>query len=181
MLRPELGGGPIVARDAPGTPSLGCSANPFDNGFAFGFADDLSGERIAADRHFRNGEFAGAIVPLNAAQVSNVARFMRVMGADFNGQQAITLLEKAAEFPNSAKAERRINVRLAIADIRDAIQRLRPAQLHISDARPMFKDAIDVLKKNNGGVTANIDRIEDALAIVQDARDAMVIRDDSDD
>ena len=201
---------PLLPGDSAATPSQGCSANPIDNGFAFGIGDASSDERIAADRfnvppvfeamdnppffhahqvntiegsvafyatnrHFRNGEFAGAIVPLNAAQVSNVARFMRVMGADFNAAQAKTLLAKAAEFSSHARYERRINVRLAVADIRDALELLRGAEIHLVDAQPMFRDALLVLEHGRR-VTTRRHKILTAIAVLDAAQEAMIIR-----
>ena len=133
---------------------------------------------FAANRHFRNGDFAGAIVPLNAAQISNVARFMRVMGADFNAEQAITLLEKAVALP---KEQRKLNVRLARKDIKDAIQLLEPVLLHLQDAVPMLEDARSVLKTSgddddDDGVTDKRGKINDAIVILRDAQAEMVIR-----
>ena len=129
----------------------------------------------SSNRHFRNGGFAGAIVPLNASQVSNIGRFLRVMGADFNAQQAITLLAKAAGFSDYYKGARRINVRLAIADIRDALELLRGAEIHIVDAQVMFQDALQVLRP--GRVTTRRDKILTAIAVIEAAQAAMIIHD----
>ena len=169
---------PLIPGDVAGTPSPGCDANPFDNGFAFGFDDELAGQRTpnnrfnapvvfeavdnppffhghqintiegavafyATNRHLRNGEFLPAIVPLNGAQVVNVARFLRVMGADFNAASAITLSRKALGLKRAG--DRKTNAKLALTEVDDAIELLDPVDLHITDAVPLFRKARGLL------------------------------------
>ena len=198
---------PLLPGDGPGTPSAGCDANPFDNGFAFGFDDGLANLRVAdnrfnapvvfeaadnppffhghqintvegavafyaTNRHLRNGEFLPAIVPLNGSQVANVARFVRVMGADFNASAAITLAEKALRLRR--KSNRNINAELALAEVEDAIELLDPVDLHISDAVPLFKEARELLDdaKKRGGKKD----LRKAIRVLKDAQAAMVTR-----
>jgi mono/diheme cytochrome c family protein len=200
---------PLLLGDVTGVPSAGCDANPFDNGFAFGFDDGLTDRRIpnnrfnappvfeaidnppffhghqintvegsvafyATNRHLRNGDFLPAIVPLNGAQVINVARFMRVMGADFNAESAITLLEKALQFRRNQKAHKRTNMKLAIAEIKDAVELLEAVQLHFSDAVPLFKKARIILKKALR--SANNRKLEMAINSLEAAQAAMIDR-----
>jgi hypothetical protein len=200
---------PLLPGDGPGMASAGCDANPFDNGFAFGFDDDSTEQRIAdnrfnippvfeamdnppffhghqintvegsvafyaTNRHLRNGEFLAAIVPLNGAQVINVARFMRVMGADFNAESAVTLLEKALQFPRNQKAHKRTNMNLALAEIEDAVELLEAAQLHFSDAVPLFEEARIILE---GALpSANNRKLEMAINSLEAAQAAMIDR-----
>ena len=200
---------PLLPGDVPDDPSAGCDANPFDNGFAFGFDDDFSDLRVAnnrfnappvfeamdnppffhghqintvegsvafyaTNRHLRNGDFLPAIVPLNGAQVINVARFMRVMGADFNAESAITLLEKALQFPANQKAHKRTNMKLALAEIEDAVELLEAVQLHFSDAVPLFEEASIIIEK--ALPSANNDKLEMAINSLEAAQAAMIDR-----
>lgn len=128
----------------------------------------------AANRHLRNGEFLPAIVPLNAAQVVNVARFMRVMGADFNAESAITLLEKARGFPSRRRALKRTNMTLALAEIEDAIQLLEAVELHLSDAVPLLERARRILGR--ALPSANNRHLRDAVAILKTAQGVMIDR-----
>lgn len=197
------------ANEVPGVPSAGCDANPFDNGFAFGFDDVLADQRLAnnrfnappvfeamdnppffhghqintvegsvafyaTNRYLRNGDFLSAIVPLNGAQVINVARFMRVMGADFNAESAITLLEKARRFRSDRKAYKRTNIRLALAEIEDAVELLEAVELHFDDAVPLFEDARKILATASRS-TNNRD-LDRAIMRLEDAQDAMISR-----
>lgn len=191
---------PLVPGDAAGTPSPGCDANPFDNGFAFGFDDELADQRAAnnrfnapvvfeamdnppffhghqintiegavafyaTNRHLRSGELLPAIVPLNGAQVANVARFLRVMGADFNAASAITLSKKALGLKKAG--DRKTNAQLARAEVDDAIELLDPVDLHITDAVPLFIKARDLLAAasrngNRNTLNAAVDKLEAA-------------------
>jgi hypothetical protein len=203
-----LGAVPLLPGDVPGVPSLGCSANRFDNGFAFGPFDELADQRIARDRfnaptvfeaidtppffhahqidtvegavafyatnrHLRNGDFLGAIVPLNGSQVTNVARFLRVMGADFNAESAITLLNKATMFKSWDVKARRINVSLALHEVEDAIGLLEPVSLHLGDALPLFKKARKVLSHQG---LHNPSKLWELIGLLEDAQDAMIFR-----
>ncbi|MCG8465687.1 MAG: hypothetical protein MI750_12685 [Xanthomonadales bacterium] len=127
----------------------------------------------AANRHMRNGDFLPAIVPLNAPQIINVARFMRVMGSDFNATSAITLLDKAQGFSRFHISARRTNVRLAAFEVEDAIQLLQPVHLHITDAQPKLEQALRILRSPVGFTTRNINR---ARALLQEAQNDMVVR-----
>lgn len=101
----------------------------------------------ATNRHFRNGDFAGAIVPLNAPQVVNVARFLRVMGADFNLRAAVELLIKAAGLSTDQGQARSYNAYLASQDIEDAIRLLDAADIHFQDVVPALNQVLGLLKK----------------------------------
>lgn len=203
-----LGAIPLLPGDMPGTPSRGCSANPFDNGFDFAFDDPFADQRIARDRFnappvfeamdnppffhghqidtiegsvafyatnrlLRNGEFLPAIVPLNGSQVVNVARFLRVMGADFNAKSAIVLLDKARRFPSAQTSIRQTNVRLAKKEVEDAIELLRPVDLHIADAEPLFKEALRILSAFHATSTGSLVA---AIQVLKGAQDAMIMR-----
>lgn len=198
---------PLLPGDGPGVPSEGCDANPFDNGFLFGFNDPFADRRIvnnrfnapvvfesadnppffhghqintiegavafyASVRSLRNGETLPAIVPLNGSQVANVARFIRVMGADFNITSAIQLLEKAKSLRK--RKARSVNIRLAFAETIDAIELLDPVDLHIEDAVPLLKRAKAVLRK--GSKSGNSNRIARATHLLNKAQRAMVTR-----
>jgi cytochrome c peroxidase len=200
---------PLLPGDEPGVPSAGCDANPFDNGFAFGFDDGFADQRAAnnrfnvppvfeamdnppffhghqintvegsvafyaTNRHLRNGDFLPPIVPLNGAQVINVARFMRVMGADFNAGSAITLLEKTLQFPPNQKSNKRTNMKLALAEIEDAVELLEAVQLHFSDAVPLLEEARIIL--GQALPSANNGKLEMAINILEAAQAAMIDR-----
>jgi mono/diheme cytochrome c family protein len=198
---------PLIPGDVAGTPSAGCDANPLDNGFAFGFDDDIADQRAAnnrfnapvvfeavdnppffhghqintiegavafyaTNRHLRNGEFLPAIVPLNGAQVANVARFLRVMGADFNAASAITLSRKALGLKKAGA--RKTNAKLARAEVDDAIELLDPVDLHITDAVPLFRKARDLLvaASRNG----NRNTLNAAVDTMEAAQSSMITR-----
>jgi len=198
---------PLIPGDSDAAPSVGCDANPFDNGTAFGFDDGFAGLRAAnnrfnapvvfeaadnppffhghqintiegavafyaTNRHLRNGEFLPAIVPLNGSQVANVARFIRVMGADFNAASAITLAEKALGLKKNRN--RKTNAKLALAEVVDAIELLDPVDLHISDAVPLFNEARELLEK--AARSGNKSKLSKAIKALQDAQAAMVTR-----
>lgn len=99
----------------------------------------------ATNRHFRNGDFAGAIVPLNAPQVVNVARFLRVMGADFNIRAAVELLVKAAGMSLKQGQARSYNTYLATKEIEDAIRLLDVADIHFQDVVPTLESIAALL------------------------------------
>ena len=126
----------------------------------------------ATNRHLRNGDFLGAIVPLNGPQVANVARFIRVMGADFNVTSAIQLLEKALGL--NKRKDRITNASLALAETIDAIELLDPVDLHIQDAVPLLKDAKAILDAASGN--GKKDLIEDAIDVLEDVSRVMVTR-----
>jgi len=198
---------PLLPEDVVGTPSAGCDANPFDNGFAFGFDDGLAEQRAAnnrfnapvvfeamdnppffhghqintiegavafyaTNRHLRNGEFLPAIVPLNGSQVANVARFMRVMGANFNASSAITLSRKALGLNRSDDIT--TNAQLALAEVDDAIELLDPVDLHITDAVPLFNEARDLLL--TASRSGNKNQLNAAIDALEAAQTAMVTR-----
>jgi len=199
---------PLLPGDGPGLgPSAGCDANPFDNGFAFGFGDQFTALRAAdnrfnvpvvfesadnapffhghqintlegavafyaTNRHLRNGDFLGAIVPLNGPQVVNVARFIRVMGADFNITSAKQLLEKALGL--NKRKHRKINARLALAEAIDAIELLDPVDLHIQDVVPLLNEARSILESASRYGRKHL--IRRAINVLEEAQAAMVIR-----
>lgn len=200
---------PLLPGDGPGTPSAGCDANPFDNGFAFGFDDEFAEQRAASNlfnappvfealdnppffhghqintvegsvafyatnRHMRNGEFLPAIVPLNGPQVINVARFIRVMGADFNLESAITLIEKAREIAFFRVKARKTNIKLARAELKDALELLEAVELHFADATPRIKDARAILRQALAYPSDY--RLGRAVAAMRDAQNMMIDR-----
>ena len=129
----------------------------------------------ATNRHLRNGDFLGAIVPLNGPQVANVARFIRVMGADFNVTSAIQLLEKAKLLKRNR--DRKTNIQLALAETMDAIELLDPIDLHIQDAVPQLKKAMAYLHKaKRGGHGQHRRKIENAIRKLAKAQQSMVTR-----
>lgn len=109
----------------------------------------------ATNRHFRNGDFAAAIVPLNAPQVVNVARFLRVMGADFNLRAGIELLIKAAALSTDQGQARSYNAYLASKEIEDAIQLLDAADIHFQDVVPKLETVLDRLEDSPKAAWAN--------------------------
>lgn len=126
----------------------------------------------ATNRHLRNGDFLGAIVPLNGPQVANVARFIRVMGADFNITSAVQLLEKALGL--GSRRDRMTNASLALAEAIDAIELLDPVDLHIQDAVPILEDAKTVLRR--ASYTGWRRTIRRAIDVLEHAQGVMVSR-----
>jgi hypothetical protein len=121
----------------------------------------------AANRHLRNGENLGPIVPLNGAQTVNVARFIRVMGADFNAQSARTLLHNALGLRRAK--DRRINIKLARAEVEDAIELLNPADLHFDDAVPLLEEAKRLLRHRRRNSPSVIRRVSVTLLQAQES------------
>ncbi len=130
-----------------------------------------------SQRHLRDGTVLPAIVGLNGAQVSNVGAFMRVVNADENARAAIVLIDKALQL--SGVAPKKVNLRLALADVEDAIEVLECGKLHFDDAVPMFEEAGDLLQNaldasSNGRVRFWARRARNELIAV---RDTMIDRD----
>ena len=72
------------------------------------------------------------------------------------------------------RGARRVNIKLAIAEIEDAIELLEAVELHFDDAVPRLEKARDVLEKalpfaNNG-------RLRRAVAELKQAQQLMVDR-----
>ena len=161
--------GDVLAASALGG---GATQLPFDDGFADGTdlfnaptvieAADTGGffhsnqtETVegmiafyASNRSFRNPEMnpqAGAIVPLNGSQLSNVAAFIRILNADENSRQAIELIDYAAMLNKTT--HKKLNIRLAISEIKDALRVLREGRLHSSDVKPLYRHAFIHLKR----------------------------------
>ncbi|MCK4744137.1 MAG: hypothetical protein KAT25_09975 [Sulfuriflexus sp.] len=154
---------PVVFEAADNAPFFhGHQVNTIEGAVAF----------YATNRHLRNGEFLPAIVPLNGSQVANVARFIRVMGADFNASSAITLAEKALGLRK--RKNRRINAKLALAEVDDAIELLDTVDLHITDAVPLFKKARKLFKR--AAKSGGRGHFSKAVVALQDAQSAMVTR-----
>ena len=118
----------------------------------------------ATNRNFRDGTTLGAIVPLNGAQLANVAAFVRILNADENGRQAIELTEFASDLEGKKK---KLNIRLARSEVRDALRVLKEGRLHFADAVPLYKAALKHLKA--GG-------LYDAIEAIEEAREAMINR-----
>ncbi|PCJ16992.1 MAG: hypothetical protein COB04_09690 [Gammaproteobacteria bacterium] len=95
------------------------------------------------------------------------------MGADFNLSSAVQLLQKARNL--SQAKDRKINVRLALAEVKDARELLDPVDLHIEDALPSLKRAEQVLKElsRNG----NLNKIDRAIDLLRSTQESMVSRD----
>lgn len=85
----------------------------------------------SSQRHLRNGEVLGPIVPLNGSQVANVGAFLRVINADENARSAIDLIDKALLLRGIS---RKVNLRLAASEIEDAVEVLEFGRLHFDDA-----------------------------------------------
>lgn len=180
-------------------PSHAGDANPFDDGFGprlqpirtnlfnapvvIEAADTLPffhGHQIntveaavafySSPRHLRDGTVLDPIVPLNGAQVANVGRFMRVMNADFNARSARVLVRKALRLRRNQNI--RINVRLARAEIVDAVQVLEGAQLHSTDAIPLLERAGEILRNRPTRQNA----LREVLQLLRAAREAMITR-----
>jgi hypothetical protein len=99
----------------------------------------------SSQRHLRDGEVLPAIVPLNGAQVANISALLRVLNADENARSAIVLLEKALKLRKVAA--QRVNLKLAITEIEDALEVLEGGRLHYDDAVPLFKYANSAIRK----------------------------------
>ncbi len=119
----------------------------------------------ASTRSFRDGSSAGPIVPLNGSQIANVAAFVRVLNADENSRQAIELIEYAQLL--NKKKHKKINIKLAISEIKDAIKVLTQGRLHFADVIPIYKQAIKKLRKN---------KLHSAKVALQRARTVMINR-----
>lgn len=103
----------------------------------------------ASTRSFRDGTSADPIITLNGSQISNIAAFVRILNADENSRQAIQLIEYAQLL--NKKKHKRINIKLAISEIKDAIKVLKEGRLHFVDAIPLYKRALKQLRKNKLG------------------------------
>lgn len=119
----------------------------------------------ASTRNFRDNTTAGAIVPLNGSQLTNVAAFVRILNADENGRQSIELLEYAKQL--KVKKHKKLNVRLAKSEIRDALRVLKEGRLHFSDAVPLYRKALKQLRNS---------RLSEAIASIEEAREKMINR-----
>ena len=130
----------------------------------------------SSQRHLRNGELLGPIVPLNGSQVANVGAFLRVLNADENARSAIVLTEKAMEFRR--RQDRNVNLRLALAEIEDAMQVLDGGSLHFEDAIPLLKEANNKIEREIKTRRNNRSRrlMQDAIVKLDQAREAMIIR-----
>lgn len=119
----------------------------------------------ANKRHLSNGEVLPAIVELNGAQVANVAAFLRVLNADENARSASDLIKRTRGL--RVMSHRNINLKLAIAEIDDALEVLNIGSLHYADAARLFKAAkLDIAR----GDTRN------ALIDLLNARNIMIDR-----
>ena len=93
----------------------------------------------SSQRHLRNGEVLGPIVGLNGSQVANIGAFLRIINADENARSAISLIDKAAQIRGRRASKH--NLKLARAEIKDAIEVLEGGNLHFDDAIPQLKKA----------------------------------------
>ena len=127
----------------------------------------------SSQRHLRNGELLPAIVPLNGAQITNVGAFLRVINADENARSAIVLTEKAKAFRR--RQARNVNLRLALAEIEDALEVLDGGSLHFDDAIPLLKQA-DIKIRQAIKARSSIRMMQQAIGRLEQVRDAMIIR-----
>ena len=118
-----------------------------------------------SQRHLRNGEVLGPIVGLNGSQVANVGAFMRVVNADDNLRIAIELITEARQLYRWR--DRQTNLRLARAEINDALEVLEGGHLHFDDAVPLINSA---LKKTY------YYRLGRAISALKLARSLMIVR-----
>jgi len=118
-----------------------------------------------SQRHLRDGEVLGPIVGLNGAQLANVGAFLRVLNADENARSAIDLIERAQQLYK--RHYQRINMNLAKSEIEDAIEVLQGGKLHFTDAVPLFREAMKLVKA---------DRKQRAIDRLNAARDVMIER-----
>ena len=130
----------------------------------------------SSQRHLRNGEVLPAIVPLNGSQVTNIAAFIRVLNADENARSAIALLENALTFRK--KRDQKVNLKLARAEIEDALEVLEGGRLHFDDAVPLLKKADSNIRKAlfRRGYYSRYYRIKKARNKLKAVRQAMIIR-----
>lgn len=119
----------------------------------------------ATKRHLWNGQVLPAIVELNGPQVANVAAFLRILNADENARSASDLLKRTREL--SVINHRNINLKLAEAEIDDALEVLDVGSLHYTDAVRFFKTAKHNVQQ---GKTRN------ALTNLLSARNIMIDR-----
>ena len=120
-----------------------------------------------SQRTLRNGEVLPPVVGLNGAQVANVGAFIRVLNADENARSAIELIHNVKRLDK--KKHRKVNIKIARAQIKDAITVLKSGGLHFGDAVPAFESALKQLKKHRLNKSLN-----KALHKLQMARDAMI-------
>lgn len=119
----------------------------------------------ASQRVLRNGDVLPPIVGINGSQVANIAAFLRVLNADENARSAIDLLVRAKDL--NYRRDQRINIRLAVAEIEDALQVLEGGNLHFQDAVPMFEASRKSIRHN---------RLSAAIRKLKQARQLMIDR-----
>ena len=175
--------------DQPGDVIFGGNGLPFDDGFGSGTnlfnvppvieaadtgpffhsnqIDTVEGmvSFYATKRHLRNGEVLDPIVELNGSQVVNVSAFVRVLNADENARSTIYLIHRARELHR--EEDQNINLYLADTEIEDALQVLNAANLHFTDAVPLFERARKLIMRKE---------MSRAIHVLQKARDAMIDR-----
>lgn len=118
-----------------------------------------------SQRHLRNGEVLGPIVGLNGSQVANVGAFMRVVNADDNLRIAIELISEARQLYRWR--DRRTNLRLARAEIRDALEVLEGGHLHFDDAVPLIRRALKKSRYYRPGRAIHYLKLARSLMIVR--------------
>ncbi len=118
-----------------------------------------------SQRHLRNGEVLPPIVGLNGSQLVNVAAFLRVLNADENLRSTIQFLDYARQLERDE--DRRVDVKLAKAQLQDAAEDLRGARLHTSDVLPLLRKIRHVIHKRH---------FHKAITLLSRARDLMIVR-----
>ncbi len=120
-----------------------------------------------SQRHLRNGEVLGPIVGLNGSQVANVGAFMRVVNADENLRIAIELITKSKQLYRWR--DRQTNIRLARAELKDAIEVLQGGHLHFDDAVPLIKRALKRTRYYRPGRAIRYLKLARTLMIIRTA------------
>ena len=108
----------------------------------------------------------GPIVGLNGAQLANVGAFLRVLNADENVRSAIDLVMRAEQL--NKRPDQKVNLKLADAEVEDALQVLAGGKLHFDDAVPLLEQAHSLISSR---------KYEEAIEVLNAARDAMIVRD----
>ncbi len=119
----------------------------------------------ASKRHLRDGTVLPPIVELNGSQVANIGAFLRVLNADENARSSIDLLVRASHLPS--RKQQKVNLKLTLAELDDALQVLNGGNLHFADVVPLLERAKRLVKRH---------RIRPAIKTLNKARRLMIDR-----